>query len=71
MNPKHLRLGTNAENVRDAVDRGKRGKLSVADVHAIRAAVAEGRTQKDVAAEFGVSQMTVSHVARKRSWAFV
>jgi hypothetical protein len=72
VNVAHLRLGTQAENMRDmtAKRRGNRvfpgRKLSAADVAAIRADV---HTPQSVLAErFGVRTQTVSAVRCGKSW---
>ena len=65
----HLRPGTNQENVRDASERGTRAiQLLPCDVQAIRARLAQGTLQAVLAEEFGVSQMTISHVSRRVTW---
>lgn len=70
VNPAHLSLGTNAENSRQMVERGRyRGpsRLSPGDRERIRQRCAAGETQRAVAADFGVSQGTVSNVVRGRT----
>jgi hypothetical protein len=65
VNPAHLSLGTNAENSRDMVNKGrshKRYKLSEADISAIITLLADGRRQKEIAALFGISQGMVSFI---------
>ena len=81
VNPGHLRTGTQAENIRDAVERGRwrggdvRGernpmaRLTADAVAEIREAVAAGTPQIAMARRFGVSPMAVSRVVRKESWA--
>jgi hypothetical protein len=82
--PDHLFVGTVTDNNRDMGRKGRakwtrhpeltRGeqnphaKLTNAQVLAIRELVAAGRNQKLVAAEFGVSPMTVSHIHNRRRW---
>jgi DNA-binding transcriptional regulator YiaG len=64
--PNHLFLGTHADNMADAKRKGRSGrpkaKLSPNDVRGIREAL--GKTQKQIAADFGCSQSTVSLVRR-------
>jgi hypothetical protein len=75
VNPKHLYLGTDRENMRDAVERGRRrsragednpnAKLSDAEVSAIRRIYASGQvTQTALAEQFGVSQKHISALVR-------
>jgi len=77
VNPEHLFLGTNAENVADKTAKGRarkaqwRGensplaKLTQAEADAIRAA--SGR-QRDIAAAFGVRQRLVGNIKRGECW---
>lgn len=79
-NPRHLFLGTQAENLADCRRKGRavyrRGrdhhrasaKLSADQVAEARRRVAEGETQKDIAAEFGVNSGTMSRAVRGKSW---
>lgn len=79
-NPRHLFAGTQFENMRDAAVKGRlhppsrRGvdnpsaRLAVSDVVSIRALIARGRTQRDVAARFGVSQYNVWSIVRRKTW---
>lgn len=79
VNPDHLWLGTNADNMADCVAKGRqargerhgRSKLTEADVRAIRAAVARGEFHGRIAARFGVGNQLVSRIATGRSWAHV
>lgn len=76
VNPAHLRPGTMKENSADMVGRGRnqRGsekveaKLTEADVQEIRRRVRAGEMQRLIAADFGVSQGTISDIKRGRSW---
>lgn len=76
VNPDHLVLGTQDDNVRDMVERGRcpRGadhwaaKLTPDTVLEIRARVAAGERQRDVAAAFGVAYITVQRIAQRRTW---
>lgn len=79
INPEHLFLGTNDDNMadRDAKGRGVifRGeghgsaKLTEADVRAIRAA--KGLTQRQLAEIYGVSGKHICLVRNGKSWAHV
>lgn len=70
VNPKHLFLGTHAENAADRNAKGRqaRHKLTEADVIAIRAA---NGTQREVAAKFGVSKALISMIRAGKSWGWV
>jgi hypothetical protein len=75
VNPRHLRWGTPADNVRDAVERGRvvghpgsangNAKLTQAQVDEIRTSP---ETQIQVAARFGISQSMASLIRRGESW---
>ena len=76
VNPDHLYLGTNSDNVRDRVSRNReayrkgeanpRARLSENDVRLIRNAV--GLTNQAIANEFGVSYQLISRIRRKECW---
>lgn len=71
-NPKHLFKGTHADNMQDALSKGRhyvgarngRAKLTFEKVKAIRDLVASGRTQQSVADKFGIRQCHVSRLVR-------
>jgi hypothetical protein len=66
--PRHLRWATHAENVADRVAHGT-AKLTAKDVRAIRRMVSQGtRTQKQLAARFGVGEPTISKIVRREMW---
>ncbi len=72
VNPGHLFIGTQAENVNDMMAKGRGvSKLSVEDVRAIRAESATGERQAKIAARFGVCQSAISAIVRRRVWAHV
>lgn len=76
--PSHLRPGTDDANTRDKLERGRinparreangRAKLDEGAVTAIRRLYARGRTQMQIAAEFGLGQSHVSRIVRGESW---
>jgi hypothetical protein len=76
INPAHLFLGTNLENLADRQAKGRqargethaRAKLTEQDVRAIRSSV---RRYADIAADYRVSETTVSNIISRRSWAHV
>ena len=75
----HLELGTQADNVRDRDERGRgaRGSkqgaamLNEDQVMEIWRLLSEKRTQKEIAAMYGVDQATISCIATGRSWAWL
>jgi len=74
VNPKHLSVGTQAENVHDSIQKGRyktygRQKLNAQQVHEIRALAIRGERQKDIAARFGIKRHTVSGILHGKSWA--
>lgn len=81
VNPRHLVLGTQAQNVADMGERGRargaagerncKAKLTTADVVAIRARVASGERKCRVAAAYKVSGPMVSSICLRKSWAHV
>ena len=81
VNPRHLRWGTNSDNVRDRILRGRRGapgaklgeahfnaKLSVEQVRAIRAC---DQNPAITAAVYGVSRKTVYDIKAGTTWSNV
>lgn len=84
VNPSHLAVGTQEENIADMVRKGrcqrvggKRGeeshyaKLTEKEVKEIRHQHETGATQRSLAMEYSVSPMTVSRLIRRESWAHV
>jgi DNA invertase Pin-like site-specific DNA recombinase len=81
VNPRHLSIGSQSENLRQASRRGRSGaargsrqafaKLNEDDVNSIVMAVRLGAKQKDIADEFGVHATTISKIMRGASWKHV
>jgi len=77
VNPQHLFLGTNGDNVRDAVAKHGRkvpmlkgeqhpfARLTESQVHEIREI---GDSQRGIAARYGISQSHVSGIKHRRFW---
>ncbi len=73
VNPDHLFLGTNTDNVADMKskhrqaygERHSQAKLTKADVLAIRA---DKRRDPAIAADYGISAGTVSDIQLRKSW---
>jgi hypothetical protein len=63
--PAHLRTGTQAENMRDMVKRGRCGKLSPEQVEAIRR---DTRLHREIAADYGVTRSNISYIKNGKSW---
>ena len=79
VNPHHLSLGTNSENIRQAFDRGlmfglkgeKHGRaiLTEKDVLWIRKHYPlGGHTYKSLAAKYGVGETTIAEVIKRMKW---
>jgi hypothetical protein len=81
--PAHLFLGTQRDNLQDAVAKGRvphgsahyRAKLSEADVQAIRGARAgirrarrDGPSLEQLATQYGVSTQTIWRIANRETW---
>lgn len=77
--PSHLSAGTRSENLLDGfaspANRGVcagenhgRARLTWAILHTIRAALATGASQADLAREYGVTQSHISHIANGKRW---
>lgn len=81
VNTKHLFLGTSAENNADRDQKGRhvapRGsrngaaKLGEYQVIEIRELLAQGLSQRDIAARYGVQQTTVWRIATRKGWKHV
>ena len=78
INPKHIELGTQADNIKDLIDRNRaklsqkgdkngRARLSTADVFDIRKRYKNGERQIDIAKRYGVSKNLIFD-AIKRKW---
>lgn len=80
VNPDHLFLGTQRDNMRDMISKGRgyspsltgaknpMAKLTWEKTAEIRSMVEAGATQRAASLRFGVSAMTVSRIIRKESW---
>ena len=74
--PRHLRVGTQAENQHDKAARGRaasgerngRAKLSENDVESIRDALARGATKRGLGRDFGVSDTLIRMIAKGDVW---
>lgn len=78
VNPSHLWLGTNADNIADKVrknrtpdfsgEKNPKNKLSAKDVLDIRRMTAEGMKQRVVAEKYGITPVHVANIATKKAW---
>lgn len=79
INPAHLFLGTNADNMADKVAKGRnitgerhgRAKLTDAAVRAIVARLGALDTCANIARDFGVSRETISDIKTGRTWVHI
>lgn len=81
VNPAHLFLGTQKDNVQDSVRKGRfytakgekrwNAKLIAEDVLRIREAFLFGAKVKDLAAVYGVGVQNIRKIIRKESWAHI
>jgi len=82
-NPKHLFLGTNADNMRDKISKGRtktgnvkgvkngRAKLSDEDIPNIRYLHSTGLSNKEIARLYPVTNRTISNILLGKQWAHV
>lgn len=84
VNPDHLFLGTQKDNIRDCISKGRRAepykplgrlnpnnKLSVADVQLIRNLASSNVSFREIGRRFGVSHHTVSGIVRREWYAWI
>lgn len=79
VNPEHLFLGTQKDNIQDAARKGRmqRGsdkhnaKLTEDDVREIRAKHTAGITNRDLAVEYRISAWKISRIVNRRAWKHV
>lgn len=72
INPDHLTVGTNRDNILDKAMKGRAGKrLDKAAVTEIKGMIAMGAKQQEIATHFGVNQSSISDISRGKAWRFV
>jgi hypothetical protein len=79
VNPAHLFLGTNADNTRDCLSKGRvvssfgenngKSKLTTTQISEIRKMYAAGTIQRVIAKEFGVTRACICHIVLYKRWA--
>lgn len=79
VNPDHLFLGTHEDNMADMVSKGRslnqsgeknhNARLDQNDVVAIRAEIANGTKQRDLARRYSVSENQIKEIKYGRRWA--
>jgi len=77
-NPDHLFLGTQLENMKDMVSKGRHkyvvggkshlSRLNENDVFVIKQSLRGGISPSELAKRFGVSESTIKHIKSGRSW---
>lgn len=77
INPRHLFRGTDADNVRDKINKGRQPQgsthygaiLSEDNVREIRQLwKTSGKTQREIGLMYGVTQMTIASLLTGKSW---
>lgn len=73
VNPAHLFLGTNTDNMRDMAKKGRNKsanntRLTEGQVRAIRQRHASGEQRRHLALEYGVTRWHISGIVCRRSW---
>jgi hypothetical protein len=80
VNPEHLFLGTNLDNVRDMMNKGRHSRYSVCgemhpmaklkkcDVENIRVLISEGLSHREIANKFGVSKSLIGAICQGKIW---
>jgi hypothetical protein len=77
VNPQHLFLGTNYDNIKDMISKGRNNigerqgshKLTAASVLEIRERRLRRETQESLARSFAVARATISDICTRRTWA--
>ena len=81
VNPKHLFLGTQADNIHDMERKGRqrhprgevhgRSKLSEQNVHEIRSLLKAGQIQREIASVYDVDETTICNISTGYSWGWL
>ena len=69
VNPQHLVLGTQSQNMHDKKRPGKIvKKLTLEDAAAIKVRLGNGEVLRTIAKDFGVSTTMISNIKRGKAW---
>jgi hypothetical protein len=72
INPAHLFLGTQKDNIKDMVSKGKtmrrNARLSVEAVKSIRQEYAEGVTQQELCVKYSLTAANCSMIVNRKNW---
>lgn len=79
VNPDHLFLGTNRDNIKDKVSKGRQArgishysrKLDDNKVHQIREMIKNGLIAREIAPMFGVTKSVIDHIRTGITWRHV
>lgn len=79
VNPDHLTLGSQAENIQDSVSQNRHchgeshgmSKLTEAHVMSIRSRYAGGESKASIARSYGMSRTAITDICNKKSWSHV
>jgi hypothetical protein len=79
VNPTHLRLGTQAENMKDMAakrrscigEKHRAAKLTAVQVGVIRFLANRGSSFSDLARAYGVNPQSISNIVNRRTWRHV
>jgi hypothetical protein len=77
VNPDHLWLGTQQDNLADMRNKNRdkpppnKRQLTPDDIRQIRERVARGETQRSVATDLGIGRSTVSAIVTRHAWAWL
>lgn len=79
VNPEHLFLGTQKDNIQDALKKGRKpfgekhplARWSEGDIRAMFAMRARGATQTEIADHFGTKQPAIQSILSRKAWSHV
>ena len=69
--PYHTELGTTLDNMRDMVERDRKGQLANEVVATIKRKLRDGLTHAEVAAQYGVSRQLITDINTGKAYAHV
>ncbi|MCX6897033.1 MAG: HNH endonuclease [Verrucomicrobia bacterium] len=72
VNPEHLFLGSNMDNVLDMLKKGRnRSTLTHEQVWEIRSLIAAGKTDTEISYYYPVGRKAINDIRHKRTWWFI